>query len=358
MIKIKHISQGIGGELVVIEKIIKYMNKQKISSEIISFTKNKNHRSIIFEKFFDEEIITLKKLGILKDYTKDSEIIFYHYIFNFSSLIFLLYLKIFCNKKIICVFHNNIDSFNINILKELYYLIRKITIINLSIFYADKLIFITETSKKGFLKFCIMYKKINKNSYVINNAIEKSIILKKSNIKYNTMNILFVGRLSKYKGFIDFISLVKNSKEDLKFRIIGEGKLKNIIPSSKNLEYLGFIKNEDIFKYYDKSNILILPSYNETFGLVILEAMARGLVVLASDLPAIREYFVEGRNGYLFPPGDVEKMKELILYLKNNPKEIERISKNNLRDISKFTAEKQASKYIKVYEEVLKENEK
>jgi glycosyltransferase involved in cell wall biosynthesis len=86
--------------------------------------------------------------------------------------------------------------------------------------------------------------------------------------------------------------------------------------------------------------------------------MARGLVILVSDIPGMREIIKEGRNGYLFPPGDVERMKEIILYLKNNPKDVERISKNNLKDICKFTTEKQVPKYIKVYKEVLKENEK
>jgi len=69
----------------------------------------------------------------------------------------------------------------------------------------------------------------------------------------------------------------------------------------------------------------------------------------------MREIIKEGRNGYLFKPGDIEKMKELILYLNNNHQEIERISNNNLKDIHKFTAKKQIPKYIKVYEEVLNE---
>ena len=90
------------------------------------------------------------------------------------------------------------------------------------------------------------------------------------------------------------------------------------------------------------------------FPVVIQEAMARGLVILVSDIPGMREIVKDGRNGYLFPPGDVENMKELIIYLKNNPKEIERISNNNLKDIWKFTADSQIPKYVKFYEEVLK----
>ncbi|HII00170.1 TPA: glycosyltransferase family 4 protein [Methanosarcinaceae archaeon] len=82
--------------------------------------------------------------------------------------------------------------------------------------------------------------------------------------------------------------------------------------------------------------------------------MARGLVILVSDLPGMREIIKEGRNGYLFPSGDVEKMKELIFYLMNNPEEMEQMSKNNIKDIWKFTNEKQASKYLNLCEEALK----
>ena len=107
------------------------------------------------------------------------------------------------------------------------------------------------------------------------------------------------------------------------------------------------------FDYYDRCQILFFPSYTEAFGITILEAMARGLVLLISDIPGIREFVKEGRNGYLFPPGDVEKMKELFLYLKQNPGEIERISRNNLVDAQQFTVEKQAKKYLEVYRNVL-----
>jgi len=142
-------------------------------------------------------------------------------------------------------------------------------------------------------------------------------------------------------------------------------KIKNF--SSKELNFIADLTSEksklmnlkseeinlSLNKYYDKSAILILPSYSEAFPLVILEAMARGLVILVSDLPGMREIVEEGRNGYLFNPGDLDKIEDLIFHLKNNKNQIKKISKNNLQDVHKFTSDILIPKYIKIYEDIV-----
>jgi len=242
----------------------------------------------------------------------------------------------------------------IKIKKLLDGFIQKTLIILMPLIF-KKIIFLTKDQRKNFICRTLFKKKLGKKSIVINNFINSKVIKLKTK-KNDLLKILFVGRLTYSKGYYDLLNVIKDKNlSDIKFNIVGKKK-SNVKNKLKNVKYLGEIPNDKMFEIYDQNDILIFPSYSETFGLAILEAMARGLVVLASDLPAIREYFKDGRNGYLFPPGDIEKMKEIILYLKNNPKEIERISKNNLKDIHKFTAEKQVPKYIKVYEEILKES--
>lgn len=357
MRKIIQITQGIGGEYSIVEGLDKSLKLKNISTEMVFMKSSNKNKSIGFKKIFDEELITFNKLKELKDYTINSNIIFYHYIFNFSSIIFLAYLKFICKKKIIGVIHTNMMGGTKNLFRELFYYLRKFLIINALILFLNRVIFVSSSTKEDFYNVCLFKRLLLKKSKIILNFIESNKIIKNKKMFSGKLNILYVGRLSKFKGFNETIKIIKNTKqEEFNFIIIGKGKLEKRIPKYKNIKFIKEVLNKEIYKYYDQSSVLIFPSYSETFGLVILEAMARGLVVLASDLPAIREYFVNGRNGYLFPPGDVEKMKELILYLKNNPKEIERISKNNLRDIWKFTAEKQVPKYIKVYEEVLKES--
>jgi len=83
--------------------------------------------------------------------------------------------------------------------------------------------------------------------------------------------------------------------------------------------------------------------------------IAEGIV--AADVVLIGIIFVAGGEkvvvGIVFPPGDIEQMKERLLYLKHHPEEIERISRNNLSDVHRFTVERQAEKYLDIYRNVL-----
>ncbi|MCF7831364.1 MAG: glycosyltransferase family 4 protein [Candidatus Pacebacteria bacterium] len=262
--------------------------------------------------------------------SRKPKILTYHYIFSDSP--FLLLPHNFLSKII-----------NILILIPL-----NILILNVFVFFVDKITFITNAQRIGFRENILFKESFDSKTVIISNFIENKIILKDK--KVFNLNILFIGRYTELKGFNDLICVSKGLI-DIPFSLIGDDKY---ISDMSHVNNIGVIENSEIFNYYDQHSIFILPSYTEVFPMTILEAMARGLVILVSDIPGMREIIKEGRNGYLFPPGDINKMREIILYLKNNPKEIERISKNNLEDIWKFTAEEQVPKYIQVYDEILK----
>jgi glycosyltransferase involved in cell wall biosynthesis len=278
--------------------------------------------------------------------------------FNYSSLLSYLLLKISnLSKSYIIIFHSNIDGPG-NIFRKFYYKIRKIIIINLVFLFNNKLVFLTNAQKQSYKKLCFFKKKMEYQSVIINNFIESNYIIQNKTNNLRVINVLFVGRLSYFKGVSDLINLIemfrKNSR--IKFSIVGNGPLGKDVPNYENVKYLGSINHDFIYDIYDNNNILILPSYTEVFPLVILEAMARGLVILASDLPGMSEIIIEGRNGYLFPPGDIIKMNKHISYLMENPKKIKQISNNNLKDIWKFTDEKQGSKYLNLLNMHQKQN--
>jgi len=346
--KILHITKGSEGGLENISKrIFLDAKSKKMHQKIIYFYNygDKFYREFKKEKLrpfdFKEEVFFVNLFKNFKD-LKKADLIHVHHV---KTWILFSYLFLYKNK-IIYSLHGNFGS---DLKKN--FLIKLIIsfIINYIAIFSKRLIFLNNAQKENLNRYALFKKSLEKKSIIINNFIEKKRIIKNKK-KFNN-KVLFVGRYTKLKGFEDLIKLAKDTR-DINFYLIGNNSFKSNIPNLKNL---GKIDNSKIFREYDKYSILILPSYTESWGLVILEAMSRGLVVLASNLSAIKEYFKEGRNGYLFPPGDTEKMKELILYLKNNPKEIERISKNNLKDIHKFTAEKQVPKYLKFYKEVLNE---
>lgn len=124
--------------------------------------------------------------------------------------------------------------------------------------------------------------------------------------------VLFVGRLSKQKGITYLIQTAKELPQ-IKFKIAGRDEEESWIKKEapKNVEFLGFVSNEELRELYSKALVFCLPSVAETFGLVILDAMASGCVVV-STVPLDYE-------GFKVDTGDVEQLRNAISYLFENP---------------------------------------
>jgi glycosyltransferase involved in cell wall biosynthesis len=123
--------------------------------------------------------------------------------------------------------------------------------------------------------------------------------------------VFFVGRLSKQKGITYLIQAAKELSH-IKFKIAGRDENESWIKkeSPKNVEFLGFVSNEKLKELYSRALVFCLPSIAETFGLVILDAMASGCAVV-STVPLDYE-------GFKVDVGDVEQLKKAISYLFEN----------------------------------------
>ncbi len=102
---------------------------------------------------------------------------------------------------------------------------------------------------------------------------------------------------------------------------MGSGNLKNeYINLTKKykidsfVEFLGNLDGRELKKNYREADLLVLPSINshEAFGMVLVEAMAEGTPVVASDLPGVRSVFEDGVQGYLSKPQDPESLRDAI----------------------------------------------
>jgi glycosyltransferase involved in cell wall biosynthesis len=147
--------------------------------------------------------------------------------------------------------------------------------------------------------------------------------------------VTFIGRLSKEKGVDIFIrSLVYlNRSLPIEFWIIGDGPmeqyLKEIIREieidESRVKFKGFVA--DIRSYIKSSDIVVLPSRNEAFGVVILEAFAFRKTVIASDVGGIPEIIDDGMTGLLFRDGNSEHLALLIESMYQNPEELQLIGR-------------------------------
>ena len=164
--------------------------------------------------------------------------------------------------------------------------------------------------------------------------------------------ILYCGRLSREKSPLCLIQAYERIKIPNKALIIvGDGvlmdSLKHYVAGNKidSVYFFGFQNRKEIPKYYAASDVLILPSEQETWGIVVNEAMCFGLPVIVSDhVGAGRDLVQQGYNGFTFPRGDVEELARSIQRLIELTQEeklamqsrsrliIERWSERNLTD--------------------------
>ncbi len=158
------------------------------------------------------------------------------------------------------------------------------------------------------------------------------------NLEDETFQLLFVGRMRVEKGILVILKALDLLMHELKMRmdlpplrlhIFGDGdatyisELKTFL-HEKGLEELvtfhGKVPQDELIQYYDRSQIMLVPSlWLEPFGLVVAEAMARGLPVIASNVGGPSEIITHEKNGLLIEAGDERALALAISQLINDP---------------------------------------
>lgn len=125
---------------------------------------------------------------------------------------------------------------------------------------------------------------------------------------------LYVGRLVEVKN-LELLIRAFNELPDLHLDIIGFGVLEERLKSiaGKNISFLGAIDNADLGQYYQVSDVFILPSKSETWGLVVEEALNNGCPVIVSDHVGCKDDLVTEETGLVFKSCDKEELKNTIL---------------------------------------------
>lgn len=196
------------------------------------------------------------------------------------------------------------------------------------------------------------------DNYWLNNSITKS---ERKDIDESTINLIYVGRLDENKNLkttFEVMELLEKEMVNVNLKIIGSGpleaELKKLAHSKElNVNFYGYIESKDeLRELYRKSNIFIMPSIHETFGLVYIEAMSQGLPVIYTKNQGIHGYFKEGRVGYGANPNDPNEIKKNVLKIIKNYQETSRFA---TKEALSFNWDSITDKYIAIYQEILKE---
>lgn len=183
---------------------------------------------------------------------------------------------------------------------------------------------------------------------------EKSKLRRQLNIE-DKKTVITVGQFIHRKGFDVLLKAWKQADDKAQLLIIGGGdeqiSYEKFVKENglQNVRIIGFIQKEELFKYYCASNIFVLPTREDVWGLVVNEAMAVGLPVITTDnCNAGLELIENGINGYIVPVENDNELAEKILYLLSDSSLCESMSINNLKKIENFTIEKVAQSHIEV----------
>jgi glycosyltransferase involved in cell wall biosynthesis len=121
----------------------------------------------------------------------------------------------------------------------------------------------------------------------------------------------------------------------------------------RNVRFVGPVLPCNLPRFLRSADIFAFPSLMETFGIVVLEAMASGLPVVATPVGGLREVVTENETGFLFKPRDYETMAEKLMILSSNRRLRERIGrKARDRVVRCYSSEKNALRMLELYREL------
>lgn len=177
-------------------------------------------------------------------------------------------------------------------------------------------------------------------------------------------DVLFVARLTTFKDPITPIramKIVAKVKPEAKLKIVGGGPLLKKIRLM--VEELGLEKNViilgeklDTRQFYQESAIFLAVSPVENFlSNSLLEAMASGLAIIATDVGETRNIIQDGKNGILTPPGDPDALASAILSLLSDQNFQRNLSRNALETAREYDIQTLGPKYVRLYKEALSE---
>ena len=195
---------------------------------------------------------------------------------------------------------------------------------------------------------------------------DSSWIKDKYNLKKEEKILLFVGRLGKEKN-VDFLleafKKISNNIPKTKLIIVGDGHNKAFLKKmvkSLNIEekviFTGLQPHENVIDFYQASDLFVFPSVTETQGLVILEAMAGGLPVVAVDAAGSQDMVDSGVNGMLVKE-DQHVFAQSVINLLCNDNKYKLFRSNAEEKAREYTMTKMAKCLLKGYNKLLSDKE-
>lgn len=175
-------------------------------------------------------------------------------------------------------------------------------------------------------------------------------------------NLVFLGRLEPRKGLEDLVrafALLKASHADLRLYVVGDGperdRCQQLLPARlrSDVVFLGRIDDREVPRLLASASVFVSPARGgESFGIVLVEAMAAGAPVVATELPGFRSVATDDVSARLVPPGDVDALADAIAALLANPARARALAEQAALDVRAFDWGRVAEQVRSVHDEV------
>ncbi|MEM4293089.1 MAG: glycosyltransferase [Thermoplasmata archaeon] len=171
--------------------------------------------------------------------------------------------------------------------------------------------------------------------------------------------VTFLSRLTRDKGIYTFLECAARCR-DAVFLIGGTGpeekNVKDYIARKKltNVRFLGFVEEEKKPGLLAATDVFVLPSFADTFGIVLIEAMACGAVAVGTDAGGITEFLRHRENGMVVHAGDAEQLASVVSELQKDAGLRAKLKENGRKfAMEQGSVERSAREMLKLYEEVI-----
>jgi phosphatidylinositol alpha-mannosyltransferase len=170
--------------------------------------------------------------------------------------------------------------------------------------------------------------------------------------------ILFVGRHEDRKGLGVLLDAMARMPADVRLWVAGDGpqtaELRAGVEGNARIEWLGRISDEELARRVRGADVFCAPSlHGESFGVVLLEAMAARTAIVASDLPGYRNVATPDVHALLVPPGDADALAAALLRVLEDPPRRDALVEAGDQRAAEFAMDRLAERYLGLYESII-----
>ena len=201
------------------------------------------------------------------------------------------------------------------------------------------------------------YSKLGYKVFQVPNAIDISSLNPNEKRQFEKQ-IIFAGRLSAEKGIDTLIEIAEQLPETISLLILGTGpekqKIQNLATRKENIHFLGYCNKDETISLIRGSDILIQPSLQEAISSTILEAMACGTAVIASNVGGNIEIITNQKNGILLESQKAELFTNSIIELFENSQKRKSLVNEASHSIKNYDWSEVGNLYMNIYKSLLK----